>query len=165
MPRFVNNASWTHHFNTSLIVSISKGRKREKGFGYVHTAKLKDGGEIVIDGSDADELTDPVIAVIPAAAGYSTIATGVDEDEGPWTSREPVLAFQMTQSGEMRPVTIRGPNDGRHESVAVEQPSGEVWVPLDDAIYSNVDTWRSVILGQRAERLAETADAASEEIA
>jgi len=155
MPRFVNNAAWTHHFNANLIVSIGNGRRRESGFGFVHTAKLKDGGEIILDGNAAYELTNPVIAVIPATEGYSTIEMGECPDGSPYEFRQPVIAWQLKQAGEMVPVTIRGPNNGNTEDAAVEQPTGEVWDPSEDAIYDSAAIFREASLKKVADRDAE----------
>jgi hypothetical protein len=157
MSGFVNNASWTRHFAISEITEIGKGVKRSNGWGYVHTAKLRDGTDIALDGHEADRLIDNVMEVIPAKDGYCTIETGNCLSGEPYTHREPVLAWQVLASGEMRPLTIRGPNNGELFSIAVEQPSGEIWCPLEDAIYHDFDAFREAEIERREREDADIA--------
>ncbi len=165
MTRFVNNANWTAHYAVRDIASIGKGKRRERYFGFYHEVKLRNGETIYLDTNEVDGLTNPVIAAFPAAPGYNTIETGDCSDGTPWTIREPVIAWQLMQAGEMVPVTIRGPDNGEHHRIAVEQPSGEIWLPLDDAIYPGFDEFRARSLVLDAQQEAERNRAAVEQAA
>lgn len=153
MTSFVTNCRHDRYFAVSEISEISDGKKRDRGFGEYHIAHLRNGGEFYLDDYVVDRLTDPVIAVIPAQPGYNTIQTGNCMDGAPYTIREPVLAWQMMASGEMRPVTIRGPNNGQIgigvNGVSVEQPSGEIWMPCCDAIFPTFDEYREEELARQ----------------
>lgn len=156
MTLFIPNARHDRYYAVSEIVEIGAGKARPGGFGYTHKISLRDGGEEFLDGYEADQLIEHVTAVIPAQPGYWTIETGNYADSGaPYTTREPVICWQLIASGEMRPVTIRGPNNGALHSIAVQQPSGEVWMPIHDAIYPNFEAFREAELERQTEEEAE----------
>ncbi|WBO22297.1 hypothetical protein [Sphingomonas abietis] len=155
MNRFVSTRDHSADFAVSEIVRVGPGKKYANSNGYYHVAPLRDGREIVLDSHYANEVTDAVVAIIPALPGYSTIETGNYHDScEPYTIREPVIVWQVRASGEMRPVTMRGPNNGNFEAVAIEQPSGEIWCPREDAIYRNFDDFREAELEWKAAKEA-----------
>lgn len=143
MHTFVQNASWTRYHAISEIISIDRAKKKERGFGYASRVTLRGGEVIHLDSHDVDRIIDPIAAVIPAIHGYSVIRTGNCLDGSPYTVREAVLAWQVLASGDLRPVTIRGANDGELHDVAVEQPMGAIWSPMDDCIYRDFDEFRA----------------------
>ncbi|HEX2594775.1 MAG TPA: hypothetical protein VHL34_24945 [Rhizomicrobium sp.] len=134
MIRFVDNTNYTRSFATSEIVEIGEAKSRAGRHGSWHEAKLRDGTHVSIYPDTVAELSDPVVAVIPATAGYSTASAGRCLNGETWSWRETVIAWRIRASGDVEPVTIRGIETG---DCAVELPSGEVWSALDEAHYDN----------------------------
>lgn len=154
MTGFVDNTNYTRSFAASEIVEIGEAKSRAGRHGTWHDAKLRDGTHISIHADTAAELSDPVVAVIPATAGYSAIGTGNLRDGTPWTWREAVLAWRVRASGGIEPVTVRAAYDGRSQATmaAIELPSGDIWSAEDDAFYDDFDAFRAAQLEKSAQK-------------
>uniref|UniRef100_UPI0035CC77D5 hypothetical protein n=1 Tax=uncultured Sphingomonas sp. TaxID=158754 RepID=UPI0035CC77D5 len=119
------NSRRTAQYNSDEIVRVTAGPTVAGHSLELSTVRLRDGSEAIVYDVDLERLRDRAVTVIPAQPGYDLLhfSPSFNDNE---SFLEPVIAWHITELGEVLPLTISGLWDDMHRPLPIRTPTGAV---------------------------------------